>query len=517
MKKRNVFTVVTLSSLIVMTALTGCSKSTEEASSKPVATGEAKPSDSGKSGEKALEPVELTWYYPGTVQKDAALIQEEINKITKAKINATVKLSVIDWGAYDQKMNVINATNEPYDLAFTSSWTNNYYQNVAKGSFAPLDELLTKYAPKLKSSMPAQFWDATKVDNKIYGIINQQIFAKAYGVFIRKDLADKYGLDIKTVKKSEDLEPFFDQVLKGEKGITPLALNNEVNVTLPYKSQFDTIGDQFSPGVVMIGDKGLKVVNQYETPEMKAHFEDAKKWFDKGYIKKDVTSTKRDQADGDMKAGKYAALINVVKPGGEQELKSKYGFEFVSAYLEKPIVSTEGIISTLNAISKSSKNPERAMMFMELMNTDKQLYNLISHGIENKHYVKVADNVIGMPSGVTAETNSYNPNSDWMFGNQFNGYYTDKSQVGAWEATQKLNNEAAYSDLLGFSFNPEPVNSKIAQVTTVLNQYLNALQTGTSDPNTLLPQLIQKLKAAGGDDIVKEKQAQIDKWKASKK
>ena len=37
-------------------------------------------------------------------------------------------------------------------------------------------------------------------------------------------------------------------------------------------------------------------------------------------------------------------------------------------------------------IGKNSKNPEKALKFIELINTNEELYNLICFGIEGKHY-----------------------------------------------------------------------------------------------------------------------------------
>ena len=48
-----------------------------------------------------------------------------------------------------------------------------------------------------------------------------------------------------------------------------------------------------------------------------------------------------------------------------------------------------------------------------------------------------AHNVIGLPPGKTAQTDGYWPNTDWEFGNQFNAYYTDKSQIGSWALQRK--------------------------------------------------------------------------------
>lgn len=64
--------------------------------------------ESGNAGE--LKPVELTWYYPlSQLQADQEKVQEEVNKIVKAKINATVKLMPVAIGDYVQKMNTVLA------------------------------------------------------------------------------------------------------------------------------------------------------------------------------------------------------------------------------------------------------------------------------------------------------------------------------------------------------------------------------------------------------------------------
>ncbi len=67
-------------------------------------------------------------------------------------------------------------------------------------------------APQLWSSMKPAVWDAARVEGKIYGVINQQIFVKPWGPFTRKDIADKHQLDMSKMSKFEELEPFYDKV-----------------------------------------------------------------------------------------------------------------------------------------------------------------------------------------------------------------------------------------------------------------------------------------------------------------
>ena len=177
------------------------SSSNETASPSPNATEKG-------SEEKALDPVELVWYTVGTAQPDHQLVMDEVNKILKEKINATLKLNVIDWGAFDEKMKVITSTNEAYDLAFTSSWANNYASNVLGGAYVPLDELLQKYGKNIVEQVPEMYWDATKVNGKIYGSLNYQMYFIARGLAFNKGLVDKYNFDVTSVKKPSDLTPF---------------------------------------------------------------------------------------------------------------------------------------------------------------------------------------------------------------------------------------------------------------------------------------------------------------------
>ena len=126
-----------------------------------------------------------------------------------------------DFGAFNDKMQLRLSAGEECDVIFTAPWINSYANNVANGVLAPLDDLLLNHAPGLWGSMPPTTWDAARVNGVIYGVINQQIFPKPWGVHPRKDLAEKYGLDLDSVTKWEDMEPWLADVRDGE-GITPV-------------------------------------------------------------------------------------------------------------------------------------------------------------------------------------------------------------------------------------------------------------------------------------------------------
>ena len=57
-----------------------------------------------------LKPYKLKLVYEGPPQPDEAKVEEAMNKILTAKINATIDLSPIDWGAWDDKVNLMIAS-----------------------------------------------------------------------------------------------------------------------------------------------------------------------------------------------------------------------------------------------------------------------------------------------------------------------------------------------------------------------------------------------------------------------
>lgn len=455
-----------------------------------------------------LDPVELTWYLDNTPPADVASVEDAMNKILKEKLNVTLHLKFVDWGAYDQKMQVVNAAGENYDLAFTANWANNYYQNVAKGSFIPVDDLLQKYAPTILQTIPKIGWDAAKVNGKIYAVPNYQVWTMTNGLMLQKDLADKFGIQADSIKKLEDLAPFLDQVKKNDTSKNPYEMDkNGTWGTNLVAYGFDEVAGRNIPGTVKLADSSLQVVNQFESNEFKSYVDLMRDWYSKGYIRKDAATLADAQAD--RKAGKNASLnagnIGPADPNNPPKIGDTPA---IVAPTTQPYLMTSSIIATMTGISATSKNPERAMMFLDLLFKDKDLFNILAHGIEGKHYKKLDGGKIEV-----IKDGGYDPEFDWEIGNSLNGLTTTPEYA---EAVNNMNQSAAGSPLLGFTFNPDPVKTEIAQVGTVTAQYIPLLTTGSVDPAKYLPEFIDKLKKAGSDKIIAEEQKQIDAWKATK-
>jgi len=108
--------------------------------------------------EESKETVNLTWYVIGDEPADNDIVEEEVNKYLKDKINATVDIKHIPFGDYTKKMSVISNSGEPYDLAFTCSWAFPYLEYARKGAFLELNDLLDTEGAPLKKEINKELW-----------------------------------------------------------------------------------------------------------------------------------------------------------------------------------------------------------------------------------------------------------------------------------------------------------------------------------------------------------------------
>ncbi|CRK80272.1 ABC transporter substrate-binding protein [Neobacillus massiliamazoniensis] len=491
--KRILFTIITIFFIFITSA---CSNNTN---------GQASVKNSNNNN--ASKPVELTFYYPlAQIPADVSTVEAEINKITKGKINATVHLKPQTFSDYTQKMNVVLASGGDADIIWTSNWNFDYVTNQAKGAFLPLDDLIKKYAPEVKNTLPQYVMDATKINGKMYAIPNYQIETQKVGFYIQKRFADKYHFDPSSIKTIKDIEPLLASIKQGEsKEVVPLAMSSIGNwdhLLLAYN--LEKIQDKL---LVINYNDPTKILNMYETPEFEQYLEMVRDWYKKGYINQDAATIKN--VNDLLKTGNVAVQIhNVLKPGAEIAQKNANGGQdIIQAAVTKPHVLTNSIITTMLAINQKSHNPEAAMKFINLLNTDKQLYNLICYGVEGKNYTKISDNMIKINPDA-----GYNPNANWVFGNTFNSFLKEGEDPKVNEQTLEMNKTAIPSPILGFKFVAEPVTAEIANLQTVIDQYLPGLVTGTVDPKSKLKEFRDKLKEAGIDKVVAEGQKQLDKF-----
>jgi putative aldouronate transport system substrate-binding protein len=474
------------------------------------------------SGEKSVAgsykddgaPYELHVVLPvsGTVQRDIKEVEAAISAFAKEKINATVKITQISYANWTQQTNLMLAAGEKIDVIWLS--TNYGYSSVVtRGQVIALDSLLQEYGSGVAKVLGDQYLNPCRVGSSIYGVPSTRDMAQRYGAFLKKDLVDKYKINTAGITSPEKLAEALQVIKANEPNVIPLAITqNMTSVENLYAPVFDTLGDKF--GVLRMSDNNFKVLNLFETPEYAQYIRTMYDWYQKGYVTRDAANT-QDQPRDLFRADRSFAYLANYKPGQEGQEFRITGKEIVCTFFDETKTTTAQITNMMAGIPITSKNPARAMKLINLWYSDPVLVNLYDNGIEGKHYTKQSDGSIWYPSGIDPSSTGYSPTA-YFIGNNYLANVWKGDPLDLYKQMEAWNRAAFVSPAMGFSFDQEPVKTEVAAVQNVVSQYRKSLENGASDPATVLPEYQAKLKAAGLDKIIAEKQKQLDAWNSGR-
>lgn len=495
MNKKRLIAFAMAGLMTMSVALTGCGSKGEE---------------SKDDGAKSDEVVTVTWCVPGDKKPDLDKVMEDLNQKIEEKINVRLNLEIIPQGEFNDKMKLKSTAGEDYDLTFTANWMNQFSENMSRDAFLPISDIYEEYGQGIKESVPEWLMDVATVDGELYAIPNQQILARQSGVVIQKEYADKYGFDKTSLKDVHELEPFLEQIAANEPDKFPI----DLRISPVLEAEYEDVVSATAPAgntsycvVVEKGDESCTALPITEVVEEELRLEN--EWYQKGFIRQDIATVVDNTAD--VKANRYVCTMSAFKPGWDAEFTSRQGVEYIAVPIEGTYVKATSGAETMTAFNVNSKHPEEAMKLLNLIYTDKEIFNELLYGLEGEHYKMTGDNSVEI---LDAEKYDYSAYA-WKFGNQFNAYYMPGQADGLWEETDKMNKEAEVSPLRGFVFDPSSVQSEIAQVGSVIKEYANGQYTA-ADIDAYITERNEKLEQAGLQKIVDECQKQIDEWKANK-
>lgn len=475
----------------------------------------------GKNGDAAFkledpdkcpeDSYEINWYLMGDTQKDAANVEEKINDYLKDKINATVKLNFLASSQYSQKLTTMINANEYFDLCFVARWMLDYVNNSRAGAFVKLDDYLDKYMPGITEQYGKENLEFAKVDGGLYALPVYKEMEWQYGWIYRKDLAEKYNIDMSEIKSFKDLEPALKIIKENEKDIKyPLDWQNDTTPAALEKMTEISIDTYI--GRDNTKNAG-KTYNFYNSDEYKDACRLAYDYYNKGYIRPDILTSSSELLSR-MKEGKTFVMLYQLKPGKADELFGSSAYEFEQVEITPPTIDRLAGTGSMQAISSSSKNPVRVMRFLELLNTDPYLKNLVLFGIEGKHYEKTDDKTVKPIEGSGYDIHD----RSWSVGNVFIDYLTTDENPEKLTRLRQFNESDQTSDLdkLIYRFLPKEdaegdrIKTEIGKVVT---KYHDQCQMGAVDPDTLFDEFNEQLEAVGMNTILKMYQKEFDDFR----
>ena len=164
------------------------------------------------------------------------------------------------------------------------------------------------------------------------------------------------------------------------------------------------------------------------------------------------------------------------------------------------------------AINACSKNPERALMAIELLRSNEEINKLTWYGVEGKHYT-----TDGNQYYTPTENASNYPAEEVCPWGWYSSKYAMTSSTEPEIVQETINkwkeNDTVDNPLTAFTFDDSKVKNEMSAVGNVVTQYGVPIDLGmVSDVNEAIAEYKTKLKEAGLDKITEECKAQVEEF-----
>lgn len=471
------------------------------------------------------EPVIITYLTIGDKPSNGKTeeVIERLNKILEKRLNARLDIYYIGWQDYLNNYNsVLGSEDIQIDLVGTSADWLDAWPNAIKGNFMPLTEdMLRNYCGVTFTNVTASEWQSCSYDGNIYFIPeNEYTQWTNHGFIYRKDIAQRAGVE--DIASWEDMDRYFECVIKEHPEMIPWDISEgsvtaAIGFIMSY-SHYAPIYELSTYGIwgEYTDNKGKIISPYYTGKELIDYAKLMKKWNDMGVWREDLSQAEDNEAlfyvgESSVIQNHTENFYTSIKPQMKLSMPEVdigfFWFGRESGNLLK-ISNLHGAM----AVSKNSRNPERALMVYDLIRNDEECYRLLRYGIEGSQYVITEDGLLEKPSGYNENREGIVTNFWWGRRDEFE--IPDSSF--SWDDYYSLSN--SYDHLAmkypwdGVPFYTPQINKEMVKIVAVFDEYMPLITTGKYEqtPEELVAEFREELMKAGMERVTGQLQRIYD-------
>ena len=549
MKKRTICLLLAMI-MVLSIVLAGCSKTAETpaADETPATTEPAETTDNTETPEAPEETAE-----PALEQKTIQLMitgagkQANSDKVWAAfneqlqqyVPNTTVEFIDVSFDEYSEKFSQVLASGEGVDLAWTG-WLINKPQNIADGNLMPLDDLLAEYGQGIVDILGENVVEIHRnaADGKLYYLPSWQgLVGDRRGWLVVTEIAELAGdtwiEDTEAALNKwrnnysgiEDFQAVLDQATKylaaaKEAGKLGAGINTgRAFGWSMYNGMYSFLGVGGAEIGITYCDGTFTVKDGVAGEHYKLYAKTMADWYKEGYIRSDImsvdTSTLTTPKNGEITDTTYVFSCDPYLTEADQEAAiADAGMDMTYLPIEENAYLILGG-DTSYAIPYCADEPERAMMVLNAIYSQPDLYNTLIYGIEGEDYTKNADGTI---------TTSYvgaSPTADdsygiqrWIIGSCKNALINNGTDPNYYADLEALEATAQVNPFLNFTFDRTNVEGICASILNVYYEYGPQLDNGVAGDNweELYNNYMAARKDAGIEELVTEFQNQLNAY-----
>lgn len=548
MKKRTICLLLAMI-MVLSIVLAGCSKTAETpaADETPATTEPAETTDNTETPEAPEETAE-----PALEQKTIQLMitgagkQANSDKVWAAfneqlqqyVPNTTVEFIDVSFDEYSEKFSQVLASGEGVDLAWTGRLINKP-QNIADGNLMPLDDLLAEYGQGIVDVLGENVVEIHRnADGNIYYLPSWQgLCGERRGWLVVTEIAELAGdtwiEDTEAALNKwrnnysgiEDFQAVLDQATKylaaaKEAGKLGAGINTgRAFGWSMYNGMYSFLGVGGAEIGITYCDGTFTVKDGVAGEHYKLYAKTMADWYKEGYIRSDImsvdTSTLTMPKNGEITDTTYVFSCDPYLTEADQEAAiADAGMDMTYLPIEENAYLILGG-DTSYAIPYCADEPERAMMVLNAIYSQPDLYNTLIYGIEGEDYTKNADGTI---------TTSYvgaSPTADdsygiqrWIIGSCKNALINNGTDPNYYADLEALEATAQVNPFLNFTFDRTNVEGICASILNVYYEYGPQIDNGVAGDNweELYNNYMAARKDAGIEELVTEFQNQLNAY-----
>ncbi len=550
MKKRTICLLLAMI-MVLSIVLAGCSKTAETpaADETPATTEPAETTDNTETpeapeetAEPALEQKTIQLMITGSgKQANSDKVWAAFNEQLQQYVpNTTVEFIDVSFDEYSEKFSQVLASGEGVDLAWTG-WLINKPQNIADGNLMPLDDLLAEYGQGIVDILGENVVEIHRNadDGKLYYLPSWQgLVGDRRGWLVVTEIAELAGdtwiedteaaLNKWRNNYSEGTEAFQAVLDQATKYLAAAKEAGKLGAGINTGRVFGWSmynGTRSNPGVggseigIPFEDNTFTVIDGVASEHYKLYAKTMADWYKEGYIRSDImsvdTSTLTMPKNGEITDTTYVFSCDPYLTEADQDAATAdAGMDMT--YL--PVEENASLIlggDTSYAIPYCADEPERAMMVLNAIYSQPDLYNTLIYGIEGEDYTKNADGTI---------TTSYvgaSPTADdsygiqrWIIGSCKNALINNGTDPNYYADLEALEETARVNPFLNFTFDRTNVEGICASILNVYYEYGPQLDNGVAGDNweELYNNYMAARKDAGIEELVTEFQNQLNAY-----
>lgn len=510
--KRILSALLALLMLVSAFSLAGCSKEEEESEVT-----------------KTRVATTLTLWLPsekgtGVDDESVAQVEKAINEVTQAAYGTAIKLKVVDGNEYDAavtaKLQEIKTRTEEEQKAaadkrqeaIQAAAKGEEYVDTSEEEKKPVQNDYANEFEAMNATVFAQYPQVESTQFDIFVVHGFEMYQSLCDSFMLSELDDNIKDKSKLLKTY--IYPTFLEAAKymDSTYAVPnnhamgtykyMLINKEVATNLYYDyTAFDSVRSLFrydDSGVSFIEDvmanvPGITpVVGKYSVPNTQYWNLNGDSEFSLLASLMHNQMTVNEVAIGNVFANatfndamyyskKIAEIAPYAEPGTTDDFAvgfieataeeiAKYTDKYQAVVIENPIPTQEDIFGHMLAVSSYTKDLDRAMEIVTLINTNEELRTILQYGVEGVHWKKDVDD----ESIIHITSDKYQMNI-LDTGNVYMTYPGEGRPMSDWSASKKQNLDSFMSLSAGYTYVTESTTPLLDELATVSKTYWNRI------------------------------------------